>query len=47
LYDHVEQPEVDRAYTELTKEWKSQKTWNPMDSEKEQEEFISGDEDGM
>jgi len=31
----------------LTKEWNSQKTWNPMDSEEEQEEFISGDEDGM
>jgi len=47
LYDHVEQPEMDRAHSELTKEWKSHKSWNPMDSEEEQQEFISGDEDGM
>jgi len=38
---------MDRAYTELTEEWKSQMTWNPMDSEEEQEELIGGDENGM
>jgi len=47
VYDNVEQPEMDRAYTELTKGWKSQMTWNPMDSKKEQEELISEGEDGM
>jgi len=26
VYDHVEQPEMDRAYTELTEKWKSQMT---------------------
>jgi len=46
VYDYVEQPEMDRAYTMLTKEWKSQMTWNPMDSEEEQE-LISGDGNGM
>jgi len=47
LYEQVEQPEVEGAYMELTKEWNSQKTWNPMHGEEEQEEFISGDENGM
>jgi len=47
VYDNVEKPKMDQAYTELTKEWKSQMTWNPMDSEEELEELICGGEDGM
>jgi len=47
MYEHVEQPEMELAYIELAKEWNSLVKWNPMDSEGEQDEFNSGDEDGM
>jgi len=41
----VEQPEMERVYMELAKKWNSQNTWNPIDKEDEQKEFISGDKD--
>jgi len=46
VYEHVEQPEMELAYIELAKEWNSSVEWNPIDSEGEQDEFISGDEEG-
>jgi len=38
MYEHVEQPEMEQAYTELAEEWNSIVKWNPSEDELGEEE---------